>query len=834
MRLQLRLLSRHALKHPLHSALCIVGIALGIAVVLAVDVTNESARKAFRMSSEAVSGGAPHIIVGGPRGIDEKEYVRLRVDHGFRGLRPIVSGTVVIGGDRFKLIGIDPLSESGNLLNAQEGTNTSSMPLLGAGNAVMLLAPTAEALGLDVSSQFVARISGVDHTLKLVGTLEARNDLQRHGLRNVLIADISTAQLILGMVGRLSRIEVTSGDPGQIEALLQGAMSVVPGETRTRTMEQMTRAFHLNLTALSLLALIIGAFLIYNTMTLTVIKRREQFAVLRTLGMTPEQLFAGIAVEALVLAAVGFFFGLAGGFWLATILLKFVGGTLNDLYFSVEVQAVYVSAGSLAKAVGLAVVATVAAACLPAWEAMRIPPAMGSIRSHFEAKTRENQTPMAVTGVSLWLAASLILVFSGDSIVLGFASLFFIIMGFALITPLLMVHMLSLLGPLVNRCPGVLGRMATRGVRASLSRTQVAVTALAIAVSAVVGVSVMISSFRVSVDHWLGSFLRADVYIAQQEVHKASGIDPALIAGIRTRPGITSVSTGRWVDLQGDDGPIQLFAVDLDRPAFDSYQLVEGVNEDIWSAFSDRDAVIISEPFAFRHKLAAGDALFLPTDAGERDFDIAGVFYDYGSDQGVVVMHRKVYNRHWDDPVVSSIALYLEAGEDAEAFVDQLNRDAVPGQTLRVRSNRTIRERSLEIFDRTFAITDILRLLAVCIAAVGILSALTAIQLERAREFAVLRTVGLSPRQLWSLIATESGLMGLIAGIIACPLGLVMAWVLIHVINRRSFGWTMDLVFHPGPWITAIALSVVAAVAAGLYPALRMAGETPASSLRYE
>jgi putative ABC transport system permease protein len=210
------------------------------------------------------------------------------------------------------------------------------------------------------------------------------------------------------------------------------------------------------------------------------------------------------------------------------------------------------------------------------------------------------------------------------------------------------------------------------------------------------------------------------------------------------------------------------------------------------------------------------------------------VFYDYGSDRGVVAMHRDIYDRHWDDPVVSSMALYLDDGADVEAFADRLNRETLIGQTLRVRSNRTIRERSLEIFDRTFAITDVLRLLAVCIAAIGILSALTVIQLERAREFAVLRTLGLSPGQLWSLIVTESGLMGLIAGIIACPLGLSMAWVLIHVINRRSFGWSMELVFHPAPWITAILLSLVAAVAAGLYPAFRLAGESPASSLRYE
>ncbi len=277
-----------------------------------------------------------------------------------------------------------------------------------------------------------------------------------------------------------------------------------------------------------------------------------------------------------------------------------------------------------------------------------------------------------------------------------------------------------------------------------------------------------------------------------------------------------------------------MFAVDLERAAFDSYQLVNEENGDIWPAFSGHDTVIISEPFAYRRQLAAGDAIRLPTDSGEKTFSIAGVFYDYGSDQGVVAMHRSTYDRHWNDPVVSSFALYLKDEVDTEDFVDRLNRETLTGRALRIRSNRTIRELSLEIFDRTFTITDVLRLLAISIAVVGILSALTAIQLERAREFAVLRALGLSPRQLWILVTTESGLMGLIAGIIACPLGLVMAWVLIHIINRRSFGWSMDLAIHLEPWITAIILSIVAAVVAGLYPASKMAGKFPSLSLRYE
>ena len=254
----------------------------------------------------------------------------------------------------------------------------------------------------------------------------------------------------------------------------------------------------------------------------------------------------------------------------------------------------------------------------------------------------------------------------------------------------------------------------------------------------------------------------------------------------------------------------------------------------MWSEFAKNDVVIISEPYAYHHDLEVGDLLHLPTDGGKVAFKIAGVFYDYGSDQGVVTMHRATYDRHWNDRVVSSFSLYLRDGVDVESFVDRLNSNQLMHHSLRIRSNRTLRQKSLQIFDRTFVITDVLRLLAICIAVVGILGALMAIQLERAKEFAVLRATGLSPKQLWGLVTTESGLMGLAAGVIACPLGLVMAWVLIFIINRRSFGWSMQFHFDLDPWLTALVLSIVAALIAGLYPASRMAKSLPALALRYE
>ena len=519
MNLQARLAIRYTLKHPAHSVLSIVGIALGIAVVLSVDITNESARKAFRISSEAIAGGSTHYIHGGPQGIDETLYTQLRVNRGIRGISPVVSGYVTVDGQRFLLLGIDPFSTMGQN-SSLRWNELDSAQLMRTNNAVLMLASTAKRLGVRIPAEITVRISGIDHTVHIVDSIEPADELQRYGLRNVLITDISDAQQILGMIGSLTRIDVTTTDTEHIEAILPPSLTLIPNRTRGRNMEQMTRAFHLNLTALSLLALVIGAFLIYNTMTLAVLQRHRQFAVLRTLGVTPGQLFGGIVVEALLFATIGLAAGTLLGTGLAMAMLHLVGGTINDLYFLVEVKTVSLTAQSLVKAVVLAFGVTLAAACIPAWEAMRTTPAVNATRSGVESEVRRRHFRLLIWGIAAWGMAGVILLLSGHSIIAGFGALFLIIMGFALITPIVMVKLLELLAPVLSHHLGVVGRMAGRGVLSSLSRTQVAVAALAIAVSAVVGVSVMISSFRGSVEHWLNNYLRADIYVAQQQSHQ--------------------------------------------------------------------------------------------------------------------------------------------------------------------------------------------------------------------------------------------------------------------------------------------------------------------------
>jgi putative ABC transport system permease protein len=275
-------------------------------------------------------------------------------------------------------------------------------------------------------------------------------------------------------------------------------------------------------------------------------------------------------------------------------------------------------------------------------------------------------------------------------------------------------------------------------------------------------------------------------------------------------------------------------ALDLDPRGEAAFDFKEGDAGRAFAAFRQEGGVIVSEPLSYRRGLEVGDTLTLPTPRGDQGFPVVGVFFDYGSEQGVAMMSRATYDRYHDDPGVTSLGFFLEPGTDAEAVVRDLEARVPAGLTVSVRTNRALRQGSLEVFDRTFQVTAVLRLLAFVVAFVGVLSALMALELERSRELGVLRANGLTPGQVWHLVTTQTGLMGVVSGILAIPMGLVLAAVMIFVVNKRSFGWTLRMEVGPDVVLQAVALALVGALLAGLYPAWRMSRTSPAEALRGE
>lgn len=833
---------RYLKRHPLQMALSILGIALGVAVVVAVDLANESARRAFDLSMQSITGSTTHQIIGGPNGLDESLYIRLRQQGIAPVSAPVVSGYVAHGKQTLHLLGIDPFAERQfrNLLSylPDESQDETLSRLLTQPGALLMTQTRAASLGLQVGQSFELVVSGHKREALLAGVFKP-SPQQAVAMQDLLLADISTAQELLGRMGRLSRIDlILPTDVESIQTTLQTMLPaearLVPANSRSRAMQEMTRAFGINLMAMSLLALVVGLFLIYNTLSFSVLQRRELFGQLRVLGATRANIFSLILGEGLMIGAIGTLLGLGMGMLLAQELVLLVTRTINDLYFVLTVNEVFIDPTGIAKGVLLGLGGTAVAVLVPAYEAAMSPPRAVLDRSRVESRAQRLLLPLVVTG-GICILFALLLLLPGRSLILGFVALFFLIIGFSLFTPLIVMLSSRFATPLLGRLFGTLGRMAARGVQASLSRTGVAIAALSIAVSATIGMGVMVDSFRSSVHQWLQSTLRAEIYVAPQAPSSSeASLDPLLIAAIEQLPGIDEVSRGRPVELQSAKGITQIFAIHMAQKSYAGMGLLEGDAESIWPRFDQEQVVLISEPYAYRHDLHLDDQILLQTHQGEQPFQIAGIYRDYGSDQGVITMRLSLYQRLWKDDSVYSIGLYLKPDVDAATVVAQVQALADGHQALHVRPTSMLLEASLATFDRTFAITNVLRLLVIGVAFIGILSALMALQLEKAHELAVLRAIGLTPRQLWGLVTTQTGFMGLISGLLAVPLGLLLATLLIYVINRRAFGWSMDIVVSSSALIDAILLAFVAALLAGIYPAWRMSQTSPARALREE
>jgi len=836
---------RYLTRHPWLMGLSVLGVAIGVAVVVSIDLANTSAQRAFELSAQTVTGKATHQVVGAGGTLADSTYRRLRVGAGVRPSAPIVEDYASLAqGDRtFQVIGIDPFADAP--FRPYLGTGAGGDLDLGTfmtQDAALMSAPTANTIGVAPGDTLRVQVEGTEHAVRLAGLIEPEDERTRRAVANLLVVDVSTAQRLFDAQGQLSRIDlILPSDDAQsaalsrIRAVLPEGARVQRSETRTQTVEQMTRAFELNLTALSLLALVVGAFLIYNTMTFSIVQRRGLLGRLRALGVTTGQVFRLVLAEAALLGVVGTGIGVLLGIVLASGLVQLLAQTINDLYFVVEVSELSITPWILIKGSLLGLGTTLAATVPPAREATNTPVSTVLRRSTQETNVQALAPRLAATGMGVGALGVLLLVVTEQSIVVSYVALLCLLGAAALLTPLAVMGLARAARPLLDRLFGVIGRMAARGVVTSLSRTGVAIAALMVAVAATIGVGLMIDSFRGTVEDWLTQSLQADVYVQPPSLvfrRSTATLDSAVVDRLRGLEGVAGAYSVRRTDVQSNVGRTELVAIEPGPETEEVYRFKAGDPDTIWPRFRTGPSVFISEPYSYRHDLAVGDTVRLETDQGRRPFPIAGIYYDYGSDLGVVMMSRGTYTRFYDDRGVSGLAFYADAGTPVDALIADMRASVQGLQDVVIRSNRALRETSLRVFDRAFTITTVLRILAIVVAFIGVLSALMALELERRREMGVLRATGMTPPQLGGYVTLQTGLMGAIAGVLSLPLGYALAYVLVFVINKRSFGWTLQLTVSTEVLLQALVLAIGAALLAGLYPAWQMARSSPARALQ--
>ena len=876
---------RHLLRHPAQLALALVGLSLGVATIIAVDIATASSRRAFELSMDAVNGTATHQIVGGPQGIDERLYVDLRTRDLVPGqlqpaLAPVVEGYVTIGDREMQLIGLDPLAspelaarggigESGvrsgkagaekdgagagrERVGAETGQGEAERDQAAAEKervealrnwftergAVVMASGTAKQLGVAQGQRFDVNVGGVDYPAVLISEIHDESA----AYDALVLTDIAQAQEWLGRVGKLSRIDVRIPEGPAGEVMLSHLRQRLPADVqlheaqgRTRESLDMIGAFTTNLKAMSLLALLVSTLLIYGAISFAVVQRRRVIGILRALGATRSEVLAIVLAEAAALGVIGAVLGLGLGLVIGRELITLVSQTINDLYFVVAVSETTLPVSSVVKALLGGFGTALAAALLPALEVAGSAPQLGLRRSVLEARAVHIASRLIVVSAVLAASAGIVVLASGRSLFAGFVALFMLLLSVAAITPAVLRGLARVAAKFAGRASPV-ARLAFGDIAASLSRTGVAVAALGMAVAAMIGVSIMVESFRESLRDWLSHTMRADVYVTAPGPgadRPERRIEPGVIAGLLATPGIDDHSESRQVVVESPSGPVPLTALQLTRAGYSALQLVAGDAAHAWPDF-ERGAVIVSEPLAWRLRLRLGDTLPLSTASGARTFRIAAIYREYGNDRGNVLMSLAQYRRLWHDDEITAMGIYLAPSVRPAAVIAGMRAAARGRQALLIRSNADIRAISMSIFERTFVITRVLYWLAAGVAAVGLISSLLAWELERSHELAIVRSIGLTPFGAAALIEAQTGFMGLVALVAALPAGLLTAIVLTDVINRRAFGWQIDLHLTATQFTDALLLALVAALAAGLYPAWRTARASIAEDIREE
>jgi len=840
---------RHLRRHPFLALLNVLSVALGIAVYLAIQIANHSANQSFAAGIDLVAGRS-HLEVRGD--VDEMLWPRLAREPGVKAVTGLVEGVVTFPdrpGEYLRVVRVDLFSGEPfrTFAIGQQGKSPPLEDWMGSGPALALTAEFAQVHGLKVGDELRVLVNSEVHIAR-VAALLGSSDSPASTQSRFAVMDIGWAQELFARQGRLSSIQLLLEDPGrasgmavQLNTILPPGLRAEAPRQRSFQVQNMLSAFQLNLTALSMVSLLVGVFLIYNTISASVARRRVEIGILRSIGATRWEVRLLFLGEALLLGICGMALGAVGGVALARILTGTVAETISSLYVLLSIDRTWLSPAQFVTAAVFGFGVVFIGAWWPANEASRIDPVAALSVGEHAQQSVARAPRWGWSGVlSLVLAAlcAFIALRHGPPL-WGFVSTFFILAGFALFSP----AATSAFGWRAAKIErgGAIWRLAADHLRQSIHRNSVTVAALAAAIAMMIGLTVMIFSFRDSVDVWINRGIVADLFIApasNETIGLEAAVPPLALAWLRARPEVRGVDTFRELEIQVASIPVRGHVPSLARLAViegeyrHNLSFVGGDAErKMARVFSER-WVAVTEPFARKFQVRDGDHLTLSTPRGLAEFEIAGVYADYTRDQGLVLMARSNFDQFWSDPKVQSLAVYLRPGQTSEALIDQFRAQFSREGEYVIYSNRTLRSRILSIFDQTFAVTYILRTIALLVAIAGIFLSVTTLVAEREREIGVLRAVGASRGQVRQILMTEAAMLGAIATMLGIASGMVLAAALAWVVNPAFFGWTITLRI---PWSTVLTTPlwiIPAALAAAWYPAWRTSLNPIAAAVR--
>ena len=833
-------------QEPVRAGLTALAVALGVAVVLAIELAGRSAAGSFHASLETLVG-SEDLEITAIGGVPDSMYAQLAALPYPLHLTPRMEDFAVVrpSGELVPLVGLDLIAgllEPGVRL-PQQSRKTAAHPAgvpdwdrsvwIGSG----LRAAPGDTIRLQINdSEAEYRVAGVLPDIPDAGEL-----------RRAVVMDIGLAQRVLRRPGRIDRILVrlpAADDTSKYQSLLAArfpGLQVAPSGARTDENRKMLAAFRWNLRLLSYIALIVGSFLIYNTISVSVVRRRREIGVLRALGATRAQVLLAFLAEAALFGLAGALAGIPMARAMAAGAVRLLGVTVESLYVSSAPAAAVLTPGLVALGMAIGLGLALLSALAPALEAARVAPVEAMERGAREHRARLHKRRDAVIASLLALAAlaALQLPPLGATPVFGYIAALVLIAAATLAMPAIVAVVMAASGAFLRSVgfTGVEPLLAGRSLAASLRRSATLTAALATAVAMMASVGIMVSSFRLTVVDWMNQQLPADLYLSPA-VPPAPDRHPTLnpdVESIVARvPGVASVGSFRSYSISYDGLPATLGASDLSAVArAGRLQFLSGHRAEIFSQLAGHDAVVVSEPFANKHHLRAGDSISLPLQSRTAQFRVLGVFYDYGSEAGLILMDRATLAKYVPLGPPTNLGVILSPGVNPERARHDVAL-ALAGHRVSIFLNREIRAQAIRIFDRTFAITYALEAVAIAVAVIGIAGALLAVVIDRRRELGLLRFLGASQPQVRRLIVCEAGLLGLLADLAGLGLGVLLSWILIFVINKQSFGWTIQFHWPVALLVAGLGGVYLATLLAAVYPARAAARLAPIEVIREE
>ncbi len=810
--------------HRWQSVAAIIAIALGIALGFSIHLINTAAHNEFSAAAKNLSGQSDMQVQGTQAMFDEMLYPVLVTRKDVAVANPVLEFDVVVPNkleedkrdNKLKILGMDMFratSISPDLLGmAEEGK-----PLDGLSDDAVFLSPAAmEWLQLKQGDTLSLRVGTHTIELRVAGGLVSARAGQR-----IAVMDIGAAQWHFEHLGMLSRIELKLDD-GVNHTAFKTKLAHELGEIYVVTesadqearINDMSRAYRVNLNMLALVALFTGAFLVFSTQALSVIRRRHQLALLRVLGLTRRQLLRQIILEGAMLGVLGSLLGLVLGYVTAAAALQFFGGDLGGGFFTGVTPAMHFSLSAAAIFFFLGLGITLLGSAAPAWEAAR-------------AKTapalKSGSEDVALSKLAKPWFALFCLILAGiftqlppvfDLPIFGYLAIALLLIGGIALMPHFSAVFFTVLFKTTQEktttmVPNVVPVLALTRLANAPNQASIALGGVLASFSLMVAMAIMVTSFRVSVDDWLGHVLPAEMYVKLASSGDQGGFQPEEQRIMNTMTGISRLDYSRHLQLTMDVSRPSITLIGRPIDVADPSRIIPIIGETMVSESFPKDSIPIwvSEAMVDLYGHVVGKQVSLPIGGAGQNFVVAGVWRDYGRQFGAVQMQLSDYQALTGDMNVNTAALWLQAGVSAEQMIVELN--ALPfGDSVEISQSSEIRQLSLEIFDRSFAVTYVLEAVAVFIGLLGVAASFSAQTLARAKEFGMLRHIGMLRRQIFRMLATEGGLLAVLGVMLGFIIGWGISLILVFIVNPQSFHWTMQL-HIPWNWLVVVAFVMV-------------------------